>query len=152
MVMQEPELRATVFTLSPPKGFSNGRELLDSLISDTANASQGTLRLVRFQRQSLVLPRWSHKVLDPPGLHRYLDLRFRVLWPHSDSPGLEVSGGNFFTLERGSSESDFMAISLGEIHERFPEAAKWVRNVSDISLTAHIHAVSTWFRAAESAG
>jgi len=153
MVMQEPELRATVFTLSPPKGFSNGRELLDSLISDTANASQGTLRLVRFQRQSLVLPRWSHKVLDPPGLHRYLDLRFRVLWPHSDSPGLEVilkeapqATGN------AAGQVDAFLEALSPWRERFPEAAKWVRNVSDISLTAHIHAVSTWFRAAESAG
>lgn len=152
MTNQVTELAATVFAVKPPAGFSNGRELLDALVRDCAKASQGQLEIIDEQRPSLVLPSWAHKTLDPPGLHRFLDLRFRVLWPRSDAPGIEVCGGNCFTHVQRSNGSAPRRISLAEIHERFPAAAQWVRSVSDIPLTAHIHAVSTWFRAAEGAG
>ena len=151
MAEQDSELKATVFAIDPPKDFSNGRELLDALITDSARASQGALLIMAGRRPGLALPSWGHKRYDAAGLNRYLDLKFRVLWPRSDAPALEVSGGNRFTLEQ-TSGSDPETISPTEIHERFPEAAKWVRNVSDISLTAHMRAISTWFRAAASAG
>lgn len=152
MTTQNTELAATIFAVEPPTGFSNGRELLDAMLRDCAKSSQGQLEIIDGQRPSLVLPSWAHKSLDPPGLHRFLDLRFRVLWPRSDSPGIEVCGGNCFTLNPDSRGTAPVRISPAEIHERYPAAAKWLRNASDISLTAHLHAVSTWFRAAESAG
>jgi len=152
MTTQNTELAATIFEVDPPVSFSNGRELLAAMLEDCAGASRGQLEIIGGQRPSLVLPSWAHKSLNPPGLHRFLAVRFRVLWPSSDSPGIEVCGGNCFTLDQGSQGIAPARISPAEIQKRFPTATRWLRNTSDISLTAHLHAVSTWFRAAERAG
>ena len=152
MATENTGLAATVFSVKPPSGFANGRELLEAMIHDCAKASEEQLRIIPGHKPSLVLPSWAHKSQEPLGLQRFLDLRFRVLWPNSDLPGVEVCGGNCFTLHQDAKAGSSSRISPAEIHERFPSAAQWLRNVSDISLNAHLHAVSVWFRAAENAG
>ena len=146
------ELAATLFNIDPPLAWSNGRELLQALIHDCARASGGELAEAGNEQTSLVLPSWARKDLESHGLYRLVDLRFRVLWPRSDSPGLEVCAGNRFMRCAGSSGRHAIPTSPAEIHEHFPEAARWLRNASDLSLKTHIHAASVWFRAAQRAG
>ena len=145
-------LAATLFELQPPQAWSNGRELLDALIHDCACASRGELETTGGARASLVLPSWARQYHPELGLYRLVDLRFRVLWPASDSPGIEVCAGNRFMLRSDRSGTCVIPISPAEIHDRYPEAAQWLRNASDLSLKTHLHAASVWFSTAQRAG
>lgn len=146
------ELAATVFRVHPPMSVSNGRELLEALIHDCAQSSQDQLTIIGKHRKNLVLTTRGQKTFGSSGLHRFLDLRFTLLWPKSDSPGIEVCGGNCFAVNQDTQTSSLVPISPSEVYMQFPEASDWMGIVSDISLSAHIQAISAWFRAAKRAG
>lgn len=150
--LEGSELAATVFALNPPTNFTNGRELLESLVHDCARACPNELKVIAGDRLRLVLSFRDQACQDPCGLSRFLALRFTVLWPRSSSPAVEVCGANCFVWRHSTDASSAALISTGDIHDRFPEAAQWVQAVSNISLKAHVEAVSTWFHAADRAG